>query len=117
MKKNLIAFLGIVFILMSIFVFAVTIANAATAKFAWDASPSVGVTGYKLYVDGSEPVDVGNVLEWQTELEDGVPHEVYATAYNVDGNESGPSNKVQFKSPLPPLNMRVTISVQIEINQ
>ena len=87
-----------------------TIAVARTVTLIWDASPSVGVTGYKIYyqaapyvagqwdgtsaTEGNSPLDVGNVLTYQlNDLPDGTVYCFGASAY--DGSaESGLSNIV-----------------------
>ncbi len=91
------------------------LAHAADVTLAWDASLSPEATGYRLYVNGGEPIDVGNALTHSLELPDGQPYQVYATAYAADGLESGPSNLLTFTIPEAPGNLRVTVTVTVQV--
>jgi hypothetical protein len=72
---------------------------AGSVLLAWDASPSPGVTGYRMHVGTSSrqysrTYDTGNVLTYQvTGLETGVWY-FAVTAYDDDGNTSDYSNEV-----------------------
>jgi hypothetical protein len=84
--------------------------HAKTVTLSWDASPTVGVTGYKLYYkagsstppldgiganEGNSPIDVGNVLTYiVTGLPDSDIHYFTLTAYDAAGYESSFSNIV-----------------------
>jgi hypothetical protein len=62
-------------------------AQSSSINFAWDASVSEGVTGYKVYwgtAQGSyaNPVDVGNVLAYSIN-HPGVQRHYAVTAYNA----------------------------------
>ena len=91
----------------------------------WDA-PTTNVNGtklqdlkgYNVYIDGAKVGSVaasnpapaaGDVASWTGEVADGT-HEAYVTAEDLNGNESGPSNTVQFAvdaTPSPPTGCRV----------
>ena len=107
--KRVLFFAGLI-----IFLFAVPApSSAADVELAWDASTSVDVTGYKLYVSTTSgtyapasAVDVGDVLTYTfTGMADGTYYFV-ATAYDEKGNESGYSNEcttdLDATAPLPP---------------
>lgn len=78
-----------------------------TVTLSWDASPTPGVTGYKVYYDtdtqlpmdstaateGSSPIDVGNVLTTTVTVPDGTWW-FAVTAYDAAGYESSFSNFV-----------------------
>jgi hypothetical protein len=76
-------------------------------SLAWDASPSTGVTGYKIYISpttsftGIAPIDAGNVLTTKVMLDDTIPRYIIATAYNAT-TESGPSNMIRYPAETPP---------------
>lgn len=89
-----------------------TVAIAQDVTLSWDASPTAGVTGYKIHyqptpyvagqwdgsgsTQGNSPIDVGNVLTYQlTNLTDGVVYYFAVTAYDAEANESTYSNVVQ----------------------
>lgn len=79
--------------------------EAASVSLVWDPSPSAEAVGYKLYCSsaaGSKATDVGsatnaivdNLVECET-------YQFYATAYDTDRNESGPSNELTYTVPPP----------------
>lgn len=82
-------------------------------SLVWDASPSSGVSGYKLYYQGNgqsnaRVITVGNALAASvTALNAGLPYTFFVTAYDSHGLESTPSPTVTFASvrlgPLPNL--------------
>lgn len=79
--------------------------HAASLSLEWDPSPSPEVAGYCLNVsfpNGSSPVsyDVGNVT--QGRLDDLIPgntYHIYATAYDTNRAQSGPSNLLIYSVP------------------
>jgi fibronectin type 3 domain-containing protein len=109
MKKIIV----LLFILFS-FVFINNI-NAATVTLEWDASPSVGITGYKIYVgtssgNYSQSYDAGNNLEYAVlNISENVVYYFAATAYDSWGNESGYSNEISYKigKPSPPGQLKI----------
>lgn len=100
-------------------VLATSIAQAADATLAWNASTSAGVTGYKIHQGAATGTyttikDTGNVLTTViTGLTPGQRYFFAATAYDGFGQQSGFSNEVNYLVPLPPppvapTNLRVT---------
>lgn len=82
--------------------FVVAAAWAFPINFAWDASLTAGVTGYKLYAGPSpgtysQNIDVGNITAygWDQAWTPGSTYYFAATAYDAT-NESGPSNEVSY---------------------
>jgi hypothetical protein len=79
--------------------------DAASLALVWDPSPSSGVTGYKIHAalgDGTQQVtyNVGNVTNAVVDnLVEGQTYNFYATAYDSGGNESGPSNTLNYTVP------------------
>lgn len=73
-----------------------------SARLAWDPSPDMSVTGYKIYYtksswDQAVAIDAGNRTEFNVAgLERGVTYRFAATAYNRQGDESRFSNEVMF---------------------
>lgn len=73
-------------------------------NLAWDRSPDSSVTGYRVYQKqlptGPQVSYVaGNVLQIQiTGLTKATTYEFYATAYNQEGVESVPSNKITYQT-------------------
>jgi hypothetical protein len=84
---------------------AIVKAYAASLALVWDPSPSSGVSGYRIHVafaDGTQAVsyDVGNVTNAAVDnLIDGQTYNFYAIAYDASGNESGPSNVLNYLVP------------------
>lgn len=95
------------------FLFTVSLVTSAFSQdvtLSWDASPSPGVTGYKVYYksgnmsfpfdgttadQGVSPVDVGDTLSTTlTGLTDGVTYYFTVTAYDGSDNQSTYSNIV-----------------------
>lgn len=102
--KRLLSALAIVFAMS-------TSALAADVTLAWDASPSEGVTGYKVYFGEASRIypfvyDAGGVLQYTVEgLSIGTTYFFAATAYDIWGNESEYSDELMYKltgKPLPP---------------
>lgn len=121
----------IVLPLLLLFVLLASMANAETVSLKWDPSDSEDVAGYKIYykaraselpldgtaaAEGPSPVDVGNVAAASLTLPDGPRWYLRATAYDSTGYESSLSNLAASKL-LPPQNLQVTVSINIEINQ
>ena len=84
---------------------------AQPLKLQWEASETVGVTGYKIYYSDDTAnlskftIDVGNGLIYNLSainLSYGVTYSFYVTAYNST-SESGPSNIIYFTWPSNPL--------------
>lgn len=80
---------------------------AASATVAWDPSPSIDVTGYKLYVGTASKTytkifDVGSPLQFRTtNLVPTIPYFYAVTAYNSIGLESDFSQEISYIPPLP----------------
>lgn len=76
-----------------LFILLAAPAYAGSVTIAWDASPSVGVTGYRVYVGTAPgvynpPISVGNVLQATvTGLAPGTWY-LTCTAVDAEGNES-----------------------------
>ena len=81
---------------------------AQSVRLAWNASPSSGVTGYRLHYRTSSgtqstSVDVGDVLTATiSNLEDATTYLCWVTAYNNAGLESSRSNEVSYTTPSSP---------------
>jgi len=111
--------------LFHIFIFSLLfVVNFISASFAqdvtlsWDASPTSGVTGYKVYYkqgdmnypfngtgadEGPSPVDIGDVLSTTlTNLPDGKTYFFTVTAY-VDNNQESSFSNIVSNSWLPAL--------------
>jgi hypothetical protein len=75
---------------------------AQSVRLTWNASPSSGVTGYRVYyrtssVLQSTSVDVGNVLTATiSDLNEATTYSLWVTAYNNAGLESSRSNEVSY---------------------
>jgi len=88
-------------------------AFAAQATLAWDRNTESDIAGYRLYYgtasrDYTTRIDVGNTDQYTvTGLAAGVIYYFAATAYDVDGNESGFSEQVVHTIPV----IRHTITV------
>jgi hypothetical protein len=79
-------------------------ANAADVTLGWEASTQAQVAGYKLYYrnGGSQykSADVGNVTRYTLqELPEGSTHTFAASAYDSSGNESALSQTLTFTIP------------------
>ena len=96
----------------------VALAHAADATLAWTASPSPGVTGYRVHqgtVTGTYTTTKDAGLVTTTVITDLTPGQRYffaATAYDAFGQQSGFSNEGTYLVPLPsppaaPINLRV----------
>jgi PA14 domain/Divergent InlB B-repeat domain/Fibronectin type III domain len=78
---------------------------AQNVKLAWNASPSSGVTGYRLHYRQSSggqttSVDVGNVLTATiSNLNDATTYLCSVSAYNSAGLESARSNEISYTTP------------------
>jgi PA14 domain/Fibronectin type III domain len=78
---------------------------AQSVRLAWNASPSSGVTGYRVYYRQSSggqstSVNVGNVLTATiSNLNDATTYLFWVTAYNNAGLESTGSNEVPYTTP------------------
>jgi len=78
---------------------------AQRVRLAWNASPSSGVTGYRVYYRQSSggqstSVNVGNVLTATiSNLNDATTYLFWVTAYNNAGLESTGSNEVSYTTP------------------
>ena len=95
---------------------------AASVTFEWDANTESYLAGYRLYQsqisgqytfgDGNQVTTIPTGIETVTiiNISDGTYFWVL-TAYDVDGNESGPSNEVTaiFSTIAPniPINLRI----------
>ncbi len=93
--------------------------RAGSLRLAWDASPSLNVTGYTLYTATNAPGSVTNdvpaavaIGNHSTVLLDQLkPGKYYfwVTATTADGQESGPSNQIMVETPKAPENVHVVI--------
>ena len=78
---------------------------AQNVKLAWNASPSSGVTGYRLHYRQSSggqttSVNVGNVLTATiSNLNDAAAYLFSVSAYNSAGLESARSNEISYTTP------------------
>ena len=98
--------------------FSFSLARAAqSVTLAWNASPSAGVTGYKVYygtVAGSPStsINVGNVTTATvSNLNDATTYFFSVAAYNSAGLESQRSTEISYKTPSPaPGTYRLTVN-------
>lgn len=112
MKRKICA---IIFMIVSLFI--VVGAFATFYTFEWDANTETDLAGYRLYqsvISGQYTFSENNVCS--NDCIDEIPVGVEMTDYDVppgnwfyvltafdwDGNESGPSNEVTASVPLPP---------------
>jgi hypothetical protein len=78
---------------------------AQSVRLAWNASPSSGVTGYRVYYRTSsggqiDSENVGNALSATiSDLSDATTYVFWVTAYNSAGLESSGSNEVSYTTP------------------
>jgi chitin-binding protein len=81
----------------------VTAVSSSTVTLTWNpSSDNVGVTGYKVYVDGASPTSVGNVTSYQvTGLTLLTTYDFNITAFDAAGNESQFSPTVSETTTLP----------------
>ena len=113
MKKFLLLF-TIPFLLIALPVFAMDV------SFQWDANSESDLAGYRLYQSGTsgsytygsgnEVAEISAGTETCTiDVADGTWYWVL-TAYDTNGNESGPSNEVNASidqtPPAPPINLQ-----------
>lgn len=96
----------------------------AGVSLAWDISVDVTVTGYRLYreqVGGTNLLtDVGNTnfaTSWWTNPPYGQTFSFQVTAYDSAGQESVPSNAVQWTIPLPSTNVVLTVTGGVEMSR
>ena len=98
---------------------------AADVTLAWDANTESNLAGYRLYYNTDKAgspypvkVDVGNILEYTFKDLDLEANNYWfvATAYSVEGFESGYSNEVTTKPPGIPTRVRVKVTVEIVVN-
>ncbi len=81
---------------------------AQSVRLAWNASPSSGVTGYRVYYRTSSgrqsiSVNVGNVLTATISVSMmRTTYVFWVTAYNSAGLESSRSNEVSYTTPSSP---------------
>jgi hypothetical protein len=81
---------------------------AQSVRLAWNASPSSGVTGYRVHYrtsSGSEStvLNVGDRLTATISgLDDATTYLFSVTAYNSAGLESAPSNEIAYTTPSSP---------------
>ena len=123
-KRTVLKRLIIFLVFMVLLFFGIGIARAADVTLEWDANTETNLAGYKLYyntVKAGPPytttVDVGNILEYTfTDLDlDTLHYWFVATAYSVEGFESGFSNEVTTKPPgAPAIRIKVTVEVQVQ---
>lgn len=79
--------------------------SAESVKLVWDPSPSPAAAGYLVYCSPPDPAgmivyDVGNLTNAVIEnLVGGQTYTFYATAYDSDGQQSGPSNTLVYFVP------------------
>lgn len=89
--------------LASVLILLAVTAHAGSVTLAWDASPSTGVTGYRLHYGTQSGVytatlDAGNVTTATISgLADDTTYYIAATAYNP-GYESNYSNEVSYRN-------------------
>lgn len=86
---------------------------AQRVVLAWDPSPDMSVTGYRVY-RGVGPTPVFDAIDVRatntcelTDLYEGETYQFYVTAYDANGIESEPSNTLVFAVPLRPLSTSV----------
>ena len=121
MKRLLFAKKLILFICAFLLLFSVDVLSQTSVTFEWDANTEPDLAGYRIYQSaasgqyvygsGNEIADIpAGTLEATILIQDGTWYFV-ATAYDSEGNESGPSNEVTdtFDSTPPgcPANFRI----------
>ena len=97
---------------LALYVSVLTIFTQATVfavgdlTLAWDASPDVAATGYRVYYGGASGVytnsaTVGNVTNATfSNLPDGATYYFAAVAYTTEGFESDFSNETSYSVPV-----------------
>ncbi len=76
-----------------------------SVTLAWNASPATNVTGYKIYYGNNgtnynNQVDAGASTSWNVAgLQEGQTNYFVVTAYDVNHNESPPSNQTLYYVP------------------
>jgi len=79
----------------------VTTVSETSVSLAWQASTdNVAVTGYRVYIDGSEAATVTSTSYVAESLISGTQYSFYVTAFDAAGNESEASNTVQTEAAL-----------------
>ena len=92
------------------------IVSAAEVRLAWDPSPSMEVTGYKVYWGTQsrtylQQLDTGLATTATVPgLSDATTYYFAVTAYAPGGLESDYSNEVEYRTPSPTTNQAPTIS-------
>ena len=112
-------------ILVCLLFMATTAFAGTTVSLIWSPNSESDLAGYKIYQDGvlqtpdiTCPADDASCCEWiSQELTEG-EHSWYATAFDIYGNESEPSNTVtatiDYTAPVPP-NISITINLNVNI--
>lgn len=78
--------------------------TSPAVKVAWDASPDIYITGYKLYLNTNHLISLDR-LEYDIPLASfglDVTNSLYATAFDVNAVESEPSNSLLIYRPIAP---------------
>jgi hypothetical protein len=112
-SKRWVGFLGIAFISISV---CRSVIGAQSVSLSWNPNADTNVTGYAMYIGStsgnySSRIDVGtNTASTLTGLSNGSTYYFVATAYDLAGVESAPSNEAQFAAPTnnPPVFNPVT---------
>ena len=105
-----------ILLLCAAFILLASCANAREVTFNWSPNPANNGSeaGYKIYnkADLANPVDVGNVTEYKTNITTD-PQCFAATAYNAEGIESDLSPEACIDIPETPIGFTVTITITI----
>lgn len=90
----------------------VTDISHENVKIKWDTSTdNIGVTGYKVYVNGVENMDIKEATTTLKNLTPETAYEIYVTAYDKAGNASEMSNKSNFTTNVAPNCTEVVVAV------
>ena len=108
--------------LIMVFMFSGIVFAGTTVTLAWDANSETDLAGYKIYQDGEKVADIQCLANdescstWTSGLLTEGDHSWYATAFDNDQNESGPSNTVSHRVDLTAPNApTITITIKIDV--
>lgn len=82
-------------------------------SLCWDASPSLDVVLYKIYVDGIYKEQTSKTSVTVAGLEPGKVYGFTATAVNAEGLESEPSDELRFVMPVLSISPDLVVSFQV----
>ncbi|MEW6185745.1 MAG: fibronectin type III domain-containing protein [Thermodesulfobacteriota bacterium] len=102
-SHSILGFLISLLLFTLLMVFPFHAGNCSQVKLAWDPNTESDLAGYAIYYGMQSgnyqwKIDVGDITTYTlTGLKPGITYYIAATAYNIEGLESGFSNEVDYK--------------------